>query len=250
MNYEEFFELLQYRRSIRKFKPDPFPDEYITKILDAARFAMSGSNAQPWEFIVVKDPKVKQGLFDAYTKIECEGAYYVELMRIPQYRHPQFNVPPEEKEKTFAMLGSWKDAPVCIAVLEDPRKQWGSVLIAHGPTSKHSVLAAGMGHVSMVIQLAAASLGLGSQRVDVISQQIYREVLGFPEPLRLDFIVPLGYRAYEPGPPLRLPLEELVHNNTYDMNKHLQDKEFLKYLERIRNLGKAGYWVALDKDGQ
>ena len=43
-------EAIEKRRSIRKFKPDPIPDEYITALLDAARLAPSGSNAQPWSF--------------------------------------------------------------------------------------------------------------------------------------------------------------------------------------------------------
>ncbi|MEJ2067558.1 MAG: nitroreductase family protein, partial [Deltaproteobacteria bacterium] len=59
MEYQEFLELLKYRRSIRRFKNDPIPDEYVTMVLEASRYAMSGGNSQPWEFIVVKDPQVK-----------------------------------------------------------------------------------------------------------------------------------------------------------------------------------------------
>ena len=51
MDFEEFAEVVRSRRAIRKFKPDPIPDEYIDKILDVARWAPSGGNAQPWEFI-------------------------------------------------------------------------------------------------------------------------------------------------------------------------------------------------------
>ena len=68
MKYENFLELLKYRRSIRKFRPDPIPDEYVTRILDAAHYAMSGANSQPWEFIVVKHPEVKEGIYQAYLK--------------------------------------------------------------------------------------------------------------------------------------------------------------------------------------
>jgi len=45
------------RRSIRKFKPDPLPDEIIQKILEAGRKAPSGHNRQPWQFVVVKGEK-------------------------------------------------------------------------------------------------------------------------------------------------------------------------------------------------
>lgn len=250
MKYDDFLELLRYRRSIRRLKPDPIPDDDVMKILDAAHYAMSGGNSQPWEFIVVKERKVKEKLYEAYRE-DLEVMWALEMQRIAQYRHPAFNVPPEDKEKAFGMLGGWQDAPVCIAVLEDPRKQWGSVLYARSDLSYNSardILGATMGHLSMIIHLAAASLGLGSERVDVSNEHAYKEALGYPEPLRLNIIVPIGYRAYEPGPPLRLPLEEMIHFDRYDMRKFLQNDNFLKYLERIRGLGGPGYRVAIGED--
>ncbi len=250
MKYDDFLELLMYRRSIRRLKPDPIPDDDVMKILDAAHYAMSGGNSQPWEFIVVKERKVKEKLYEAYRE-DLEVMWALEMQRISQYRHPAFNVPPADKEKAFGMLGGWQDAPVCIAVLEDPRKQWGSVLHARSDLSYNSarnILGATMGHLSMIIHLAAASLGLGSERVDVSNEHAYKEALGYPEPLRLNIIVPIGYRAYEPGPPLRLPLEEMIHFDRYDMRKFLQNDNFLKYLERIRGLGGPGYRVAIGED--
>jgi nitroreductase len=244
MQYEDFVELLKYRRSIRKFKPDPIPDEYVTKILDAAHLAMSGANSQPWEFIVVKDPETKEGVFRAY--IEClEYVWYMEQQRTQEYRHPAFNVPPQEKDKAAGMIGNWKDAPVYIIVLEDQRKQWGSVLPAQ---QRGRVLPQTMGHATMVLHLAAASLGLGSQRVDITYQQPFREILGYPEPINLDVIIPIGYRGYEPGPHHRLPLEGMVHYDRYDMSKYLRNEDFMKYLKRIRALGRSGYRVAIGED--
>ena len=55
-------EVIGKRRSIRKYKQNPVPDELITQILEAARLAPSGSNRQPWHFIVVKDPETKKKL--------------------------------------------------------------------------------------------------------------------------------------------------------------------------------------------
>ena len=53
-------EAIQQRRSIRKFKPDPVPDELITQMLEAARLAPSGTNRQPWRFQVIKDQDLKE----------------------------------------------------------------------------------------------------------------------------------------------------------------------------------------------
>ncbi|MCD6244763.1 MAG: nitroreductase family protein [Candidatus Korarchaeota archaeon] len=47
-------EFLRTRRSIRRFRPDPVDDEIVLKILDIARFAPSGHNYQPWEFIIIR----------------------------------------------------------------------------------------------------------------------------------------------------------------------------------------------------
>src|SRR3972149_8581232 len=56
---------IRNRRSIRRFKPDPVPDELILQLLESARLAPSGSNTQPWRFIVVKNPETRQRLQEA-----------------------------------------------------------------------------------------------------------------------------------------------------------------------------------------
>ena len=43
-------------RSVRSFRPDPVPDEFLTEILEVARWTGSGSNSQPWTFVVVREP--------------------------------------------------------------------------------------------------------------------------------------------------------------------------------------------------
>lgn len=58
----ELLNFLTSRRSIRRFKPDPIPDEVLLKILDVARYAPSARNSQPWVFIVVKDVEIKRKL--------------------------------------------------------------------------------------------------------------------------------------------------------------------------------------------
>ena len=65
--YEMFIELVHRRMSVRKLKQDPLPEGAIEKILEAGRWAMSGANGQPWEYIIVTDPAVKQKLFKLYV---------------------------------------------------------------------------------------------------------------------------------------------------------------------------------------
>ena len=52
-------EAIEKRRSIRKYKADSIPDEYVRELLDSARLAPSGCNAQPWRFKIVKESDVK-----------------------------------------------------------------------------------------------------------------------------------------------------------------------------------------------
>jgi len=63
--YMEFYDVIKTRRSVRSYKPDPIPDDVLKRVLDAARIAPSGSNRQPWKFIVVKDEETKRKLVSA-----------------------------------------------------------------------------------------------------------------------------------------------------------------------------------------
>src|SRR4030067_10892 len=68
MDYARLLELVKKRRSIRRFKPDPIPDEHIEKIIEVARWAPSGYNLQPWEFVVVKKPELKNKIIEYCTE--------------------------------------------------------------------------------------------------------------------------------------------------------------------------------------
>ncbi len=59
---EDYIEFLKSRRSIRVFKPEPVPEDLLLKVLDTARYAPSAHNSQPWRFIIVDDPDVKEKL--------------------------------------------------------------------------------------------------------------------------------------------------------------------------------------------
>jgi nitroreductase len=252
--YEQFLELCQYRRSIRRFKPDPLPEGTAEKILECARLSMSGANSQSWEFVVVQDRERRKKIWEAYAEGRRLTAA-MEMMRLREYRHPAFNIPDEElKARQKETVDNLSLAPLLIIPLYDPRKQWGTVIAGHGELSwtqpQGIIGACTHGHMNMLIHLAAASLGLGSARCDIGGEELpYRKILGYPEPLHAGPIIPVGYRAYEPGPctPFRWPLEKLVHYEKYDMELYLKDEDFLDYILEIRKLGKRGYEVARER---
>lgn len=54
--------LLKARRSIRRYRPDPVPEEMLMQVLEAGRWAPSASNRQPWAFIVVREAAVRRAV--------------------------------------------------------------------------------------------------------------------------------------------------------------------------------------------
>ena len=71
------FEAMYTARALRRLKPDPVPQELITKVLDAATMAPSGGNAQNWIFLVVREEAQRRRLAAVYRKASDEvGAIY------------------------------------------------------------------------------------------------------------------------------------------------------------------------------
>ena len=68
----EFCEVIRRRKSIRKYKPDPIPDDVLNRILDAGRMAPSAKNYQPWHFIVVREPEMKKKVAEA-----CRNQFFM-----------------------------------------------------------------------------------------------------------------------------------------------------------------------------
>jgi len=55
-----FYTAVETRRTVRDFLPETVPQEVLDRAVDAARLAPSSSNLQPWEFVVIRDPKIRQ----------------------------------------------------------------------------------------------------------------------------------------------------------------------------------------------
>ncbi len=68
----DFHDVVRTRRSVRSYRSDDIPEEVLSRVLEAVRIAPSGSNRQPWRFIIVKDEEVKQRLVPA-----CNGQSWI-----------------------------------------------------------------------------------------------------------------------------------------------------------------------------
>ena len=250
--YDLLLDLLMNRSSVRKLKPDPIPDGYPEKIVDAARWAMSGANAQPWEFIIVRDPKIKKELQQAYLDINMDYIFWMEQQRINELRHPSFilqdDLTPHEQLKQIQSRSQWADAPALIIVLGDGRRQWGTVVGGHTFGRDQSHLTDGLANCSTLIHLAASSLGLGTQWVTIHIQDPFKRILNVPDFLTFYLIVPVGYPAAAPKKGVRRELSEMVHYDTYDASKYMNNEEIIHYLAGLRGKTLEKYMRSMGVD--
>jgi len=206
MEIEDLLTLMKTRRSIRGYKPDPVPQDYIEKILEAGRWAPSSANSQPWDFIVVKDGETKEDIH----KVVLEVIEKIKTLR------------------DFPFLKTFRaeyvlQAPVNIVVCGDPR--FTKVSMMDGVDSQMEDFTF-WGSVTLPVQnmwLAAHCLGLGAAVVTDIFPNKIKSLLSVPDPLKVICILPIGYPAEAPEPRYRRELSEFTHQDCFDVEKMRSD---------------------------
>lgn len=237
MDYESFLELVRTRRSVRRFKKDPIPDEDIKKIIEAARWAMSGANGQPWEFIVVKDATTRLAIAEIMREHHNFSNYF-EKSRVPEMRHPGAAI---ERHG----LPTFKNAPVIIVIAGDPRTFQATVLGNQFRAFDGSVFYMNMGNVAFLINLTAFTMGLGAAWISISSPSDSRliKLLDIPEYFKIYTIVPIGYPAYRPPVTCRRSQEEIIHWDKYDRNKFRTNDQMNQFLVALRKNTEPAYKV-------
>jgi len=243
VDYDNFLEIVKTRRSIRRFKPDPVPDEDIRKIIEAARWAMSGANGQPWEFIIVKSPDIRLKIAE-FMRDHHNFSYYFEKSRIPEMRHPGGAI---ERHG----LPTFKDAPVMMVIAGDPRTYQATVLGHQFRAFDGSVFHMNMGNVAMLVNLAACALGLGSAWISISPSTDSRliQLLDIPDYFKIYTIVPIGYPAYKPPETRRRNADELMHWDKYDKNKFRTNEQVDEFLLSLRKHTRPAYDLKEAKSG-
>lgn len=238
MNIDDFVKLAKSRRSIRNLKPDPIPDKVVNKILEAARWAMSGANAQPWEFIVVKDAETRQKIGDLYADY-WRAIYEIENQRHEDLKHQGFTTLPTGTP-------GFAKAPVHIVVCGDPRTLAATVLIAYlcdGEMGPKATYLKNMANATTMLHLAAAACGLASQWVslDRSWEPKLKALLDVPVEMEIHTIVPIGYPAYKRPAPYRRKLKEIVHKEKYDHSRFRTEADIVEYVRYLRQMVKPAY---------
>ncbi len=228
MSIEELRGLVEKRRSTRGYDESrKISDEALHTILDCARWAPSGGNGQPWEFIVVRDQATRYRIADYYMK------------QMEQKREMDLAV-----RGTAKMTGDgFRHAPVHIVVLGDPRvKEAYPIRTKLEKAESHFIT--GLANATLLIHLAATSLGLASQYVSDANspymETMLKVLLKIPEPLRIYHLIPIGYGKGNVVAPPRRSLEEVIHHESYDMTKYRADAAFDSFVKTATLQGAYG----------
>ena len=194
------FEAMLSQRAIRRYKPEPVPDEAIAKILEAATHAPSASNRQPWHFLVVRDPELRRQLGKLYWAATEYAREHLGLHKEnPTYVRSGYD---------FAQHVG--EAPVLILPWVETGNGNG---FSHGS------------NIFMAIQnllLAARSLGLGSSYTGNIRarEEEVKALLGVPDGWTMAGLLPLGHlgEGERFGGSRRKPLTEVVSYDRWGNN--------------------------------
>jgi nitroreductase len=196
----ELIDVINQRRSIRKFKNDPIPDELIDELLEAARLAPSGSNIQPWRFVVVKSEEIK-------TKLD-EVTPYKFALKAPVLFVCCSDLNALEtrgkRVNELMEMGAFTDVE-----MDDPNsgKYKGSV---GESISIKGYLAMNVAIAIEHIALRATDLGLGTCWIGRVDSEKTKQILGLSDDFQVVMLLPIGYPAQDPRQRPRLSKEEIV----------------------------------------
>lgn len=187
----DLFVAMKERRSCRNFLPDPIDQATIEKLLEAATWAPSPLNSQPWEFIVITNPEVKEKIFSESERCRTWalqtsgwkwlGAYTIDFL---------------------------KTVPVIIAVIGDPKKSGVDLFTEEGPMGYQAACSAAIQNM----HLAAHALGLSSLWFTLFDKKTLREILGVSSEKMPLALICIGKPATQPSPtPRKDPKEKTIY---------------------------------------
>jgi len=204
-------EAMMTQRAVRRLLPDPVDDAIVLKCIELGLRAPPGSNGQNWEFLVVKDQKVKEQLAARYRE---SWSVYSSLGR-------RMAGGDESMSKIMRAVQWQVDHFAEIPVLVVPCLR-GGVREGHVPylPSPHAAASSFFGSIYPSVQnilLAARAMGLGASLITLPlwSVTLARRILGLPLSVTPCCVVPLGWPRGRYGRTTRKPVEQVVHLDTY-----------------------------------
>jgi nitroreductase len=198
----DFFEVVHTQRSIRKFKAEPVPEQMIWEMLDAAIRAPSGSNTQPWGWLVVRDDARRNAIAEAV--LEGVGDVTAALAAAEDLPTPEQR---RMRRSSISFRANVMSAPVLIIpCLVNPTS----------PTTDIDSLFAGSSIYGAVqnMMLAARAQGLGTvlTTLNTRIEGLLRREFDLPDDAKPVAVIPVGWPEGERfGPTTRKPVESVTH---------------------------------------
>jgi 5,6-dimethylbenzimidazole synthase len=195
------------RRDVRReFLPDPISEDVLSRILNAAHHAPSVGFMQPWDFILIRDLRIRQQIKTAFEQAHAEAAAQFEGEQRETYRQLK--------------LEGILEAPLGICVTCD-RSRHGPVVIGRSQNPEMDLYSS----VCAVqnLWLAARAEGLGVGWVSIIDHTALADILGLPSSVQPVAYLCIGTVAFfrerpeleEAGWLPRIELEQLIHHDRW-----------------------------------
>lgn len=172
----DVFEAIKSRRSVRVFTREGVSEEEVEKLIDAARWAPSAGNIQPWEFIVVRKPEIKRRL-----SVAALHQLFIE------------------------------EAPVVIVVCANQMRSGRG----YGARGVNLYCLQDTAAATQNMLLTACALGLATCWVGAFREEEAKKALSLPDGVRPVAIVPVGHPVRKSMAHSRRPFGEIVHYETY-----------------------------------
>ena len=204
----ELLKIIRARRSVRVYRTGKVTDKQLEMILEAARWAPSGANSQPWEFIVTRDRKKMKRVRQIYDR---------------EWKQRKLEDPVNYKGLKKDYVG---DVSVLVLVCADPRTM-RVYLTTRQPGDREKLFQASVANSVEHMMLMAAGMDLGTVWVSVREEveAELRELFKVPQPLRLLWIVPIGHAKSRPKAKPRRKVSDFTHREVYDSKKLREDSD-------------------------
>lgn len=205
----DLYEAMRTLRAVRRLRPDPIPADVLHRVLEAATWAPTGGNRQPWRVIVVKEAAAKQRLGELYA-----GQWQQFAAR---YRANLANAEPSVRARTERMLGAgdylgahFGQSPVIAIFCFNPNE----MAITDSGLSRVSVVGGGSIYTAVEnLLLACRAEGLGCVLTTLLCacEPEVAALLSIPSPWGTAAAIPIGYPMLRGhGPITRRPVAELA----------------------------------------
>ena len=210
----ELYDVMSTLRAVRKLRPDPIPDDVLERVLQAACWAPTGGNTQPWRVVVVTDDEGRAALQSIYgPEWERYSAGFMQMMA---------NLPADE-------LAKWERVKAAGDHLADNLHTAPAILVFCANPAMMAITDAGLDRISMVgggsvypavqnAMLACVEEGLGCTLTTLhcLREDDVKAAIGVPPEWATVAMVPIGYPVGKGhGPITRQPPAALAYRDRF-----------------------------------